>query len=130
MQFSCSKCPFGTNSKSEQLFHEALHTEPLLSYSNEEQSSKKKPIVQYKCPVCHKLYAKASLRCHLRIHTSERPYICSICGMGFVRKNNWILHMKNHPKKEIKRTEKEEVKMAQGERPFLCSTCGASFKRR
>lgn len=130
MEFSCTKCPFGTNSKSEHLFHEALHTEPLLTNTNEEKSSKKKAIPQYKCPVCDKLYAKASLRCHLRVHTSERPYVCTICGMAFVRKNNWMLHTKNHKSKELKAKKKEEIKAAQGERPFLCSTCGATFKRR
>lgn len=131
-KFICTKCPFSTDSKSELLFHEALHTEPLVFYPNEAEghSSKKKPIYQFQCPVCDKFYAKASLRCHLRMHTSERPYVCSVCGVSFVRKNNWMVHMKNHKRKEIKRIEKEQIKVAQGDRPFLCSTCGASFKRK
>lgn len=127
-QFSCTQCPFSTDSQSELLFHEALHTAPVIE--EEPHSSKKKPIYQYKCPVCNKLYPKASLRFHLRVHTSERPYVCSVCGAGFVRKTHWNVHVENHKRKEIKQTEKETIKVVQGDRPFLCSTCGASFKRK
>lgn len=127
-QFSCTICPFSSNSQSELLFHEALHTEPILEEQG--QSLRKKPIYQYKCPICEKLYPKASLRYHLRVHTSERPYACSVCGAGFVRKSHWNVHVQNHERKETRETEKEKMKVAQGDRPFLCCTCGASFKRK
>lgn len=125
----CSQCPFSSNSRSEFLFHKALHTDPHLVYPNDEaHSSKKRPIHQYRCPVCDKFFAKASLRYHIRVHTSERPYVCTTCNAGFVRKNNWILHTKNHKEKDVLR--KKKINVVEGGRPFLCSTCGASFNRK
>lgn len=133
-ELSCNQCPFTSSSASELMFHKVLHTDPVMIYPSEEDagSSKQRPVYQYRCPVCEKLYSKASLRCHIRIHTSERPYVCSECNAGFVRKNNWILHMKNHKVEggEKKHKEKIRQKVLEGQRPFLCSTCGASFKRK
>lgn len=125
---SCNICPFSTESSSELLFHKVLHTEPIMVYPNEDQghSSKKRPMPQYKCPICPKMFSKHSLRCHLRIHTKERPYVCDLCNRAFVRKNNWVNHMKNHKNVSNEKITKE----SRGDKPFLCSTCGASFKKR
>ncbi|XP_063922310.1 gastrula zinc finger protein xFG20-1-like [Zophobas morio] len=126
---SCDKCPFSSNSTSELLFHKVLHTEPLVILPDD-KDPKKKPIAQYKCPLCDKFFVKASLQPHLRIHTKERPFVCSICNKGFVRKNNWKLHVRNHERKKEKKLEQKQNQEARGSRPFLCSTCGASFAKK
>ncbi|XP_031351620.1 zinc finger protein 624 [Photinus pyralis] len=129
---ACDQCQYTTDSTSEFLFHKVLHTEPLYVYADEQESAAigKRQIPQYKCPICEKFYVKSSLRCHIRIHTKERPFVCALCNAGFVRKNNWVLHMKNHDKSSIRKLESSNQTAELGERPFLCSTCGASFKKR
>lgn len=118
---------------SELLFHKVLHNEPLLIYSEDGPMEKKHATHKYKCPVCHKFFTKLSLRCHIRLHTKERPYNCGKCDAAFVRKNNWILHMKNCGKcnsdrgKKIKNTPVGDDTI---DKPFLCSTCGARFKKK
>ncbi|KAG5898223.1 hypothetical protein JTB14_005599 [Gonioctena quinquepunctata] len=120
----CEKCPFSSNSTSELIFHVALHDEPLLTYSSDTGTdSKNKPTPRYKCPVCDKLYPRASLHAHIRQHTHERPYVCNICNKAFARKNNLQFHIKNHSRKS-------SVKPVSGDRTFLCSVCGANFKKK
>lgn len=141
----CDQCPFTSESTSELLYHKVLHGEPLLIHPTEKQgpsssssntsSGNRRPIQHFKCPICEKLYEKSSLRCHIRLHTRERPFVCAICGAGFVRKNNWMFHMKCHEKKTDTRTEKRKTSAVEkvtvlGDRPYLCSTCGASFQKK
>ncbi|XP_056634937.1 zinc finger protein 585B [Diorhabda sublineata] len=122
----CEKCPFYSNSISELFFHIALHEEPLVNYQNHTESSLVKAILKYKCPVCENFYPKASLQGHIRQHTQDRPFVCTICGKSFARKNNLQFHMKNHEKK----VEKARLKQAAAETSFLCCTCGANFKKK
>lgn len=119
---SCDKCTYSSSSSSELLFHKTLHSDPLMVMGV--VKGQKKLVAQYKCPSCDKFFVKTSLLGHLRFHTQERPFVCSICNKGFVRKNNWKLHVKNHDQK-YRRKQKED-----GERPYLCSTCGANFKKK
>ena len=48
----------------------------------------KKPPSKYQCNVCEKTYSRAnSLNTHqLREHAKERPFTCTVCGKGFVRR--------------------------------------------
>ncbi|CAH2085992.1 unnamed protein product [Euphydryas editha] len=92
--WNCSQCLFTTDSQAECFFHEVLHTEPSATETD------KKSIVKYACPLCPKSFKKASLRLHLRQHTFERPFICSICGANFTRQSS----LSNHS-----RTEHEDI---------------------
>ncbi|KAK4875516.1 hypothetical protein RN001_011938 [Aquatica leii] len=125
----CDQCQYKTDSTSEYLFHKVLHSEPFYEYLSDSKESKR-ALPQYKCPICEKLFAKPSLRCHLRIHTKERPYICTLCNAGFVRKSNWVVHMTNHDRSNMRKLEKANQVVEFGALPFLCSTCGASFKKK
>lgn len=124
----CEKCQFSTDSISQLLFHEALHGEPV--FVDKEDSSSKRP--HYKCPVCEKVFEKSSLKFHVGLHSKERPYVCDICKAGFIRKNNWIYHVKKHKRSSSSGCLKKKTSGGGevGERPFLCSFCGDSFKKK
>nr|XP_023016267.1 zinc finger protein 252 [Leptinotarsa decemlineata] len=122
----CDKCMFSSNSAAELLFHMALHDQPSLTYSYSSDTgtdTRSKPTPKYKCPVCEKLFPKASLQGHIRQHTQEKPYVCNVCTKSFARKSNLQFHIKNHAR-NIK------VKPVTGPSAFLCSVCGANFKKK
>ena len=51
---------------------------------------------QHLCPFCGRSCAKPSvLEKHLRAHTNERPYPCTVCGFAFKTKSNLYKHRKS-----------------------------------
>ena len=48
---------------------------------------------QFKCKYCPKILKSANnLKFHERYHTGEKPFVCSICGSGFVAKEKLQQH--------------------------------------
>ncbi|XP_011557313.3 zinc finger protein 184 [Plutella xylostella] len=88
--WNCSQCLFRTDSQAECYFHEVLHTDPLIEVHK--LGDEEKVVQKFVCPFCHKAFRKASLKHHIRQHTFERPFACSICCANFTRQSSLSNH--------------------------------------
>ncbi|XP_055599123.1 uncharacterized protein LOC129748498 [Uranotaenia lowii] len=135
ISWQCKICPFSTSSQAEFLYHRILH-DCRVSDGQDEANvaglSKK-----LSCPLCKKQFTKSSLRCHLRQHTNERIFPCSLCPMSFTRKANLKNHVNNihragQPDEEVaggsgEGSARNQVAATDPVPPSICGTCGKTF---
>ncbi|XP_028831766.1 zinc finger and BTB domain-containing protein 41 isoform X2 [Denticeps clupeoides] len=84
---------------------------------------------------------RTTLREHQRIHSGEKPHLCSICGQSFRHGSSYRLHLRVHH--DDKRYECDECgktfirhdhltkhkKIHSGEKAHQCEECGKCFRR-
>ncbi|XP_075220344.1 uncharacterized protein LOC142323896 [Lycorma delicatula] len=88
----CSKCLFTSTSRTELLFHTALHSDPVLSL--DEGTKPQNLVPKYVCPSCPRLFRKDCLKNHIKTHTGERPHACPECGSRFARSDVLNKHIR------------------------------------
>ncbi|XP_078582788.1 uncharacterized protein LOC144865722 isoform X2 [Branchiostoma floridae x Branchiostoma japonicum] len=86
----------------------ALKNPRLLLGINATAKRKKKRGKKQKCPYCPYSVDSRGLTAHVRIHTGEKPFKCSMCDYSACQKVNLDRHMLKHT----------------GEKPFMCGECG------
>lgn len=126
-KWSCSECNRNFSSEKNLKAHERTHS-----------------VKAFNCKVCNEEFAsKNDLNKHVsKSHPNERrPYLCSECGMTFVRNDYLAIHMRRHRgemryhckfcKKRFFRSTDLRVheKYHTNERTHKCEHCDKSFQR-
>ena len=66
-------------------------------------------VKDYECRVCEAEVTDIAV--HMKVHVTEKEFVCSHCPARFRHKNSLIRHMCQHT----------------GERPYACQRCSAAF---
>ena len=107
-----AKKPAANSRQSSMTCHEGEQSE--RNEKTESQNTKTSPSASRKlhsCPHCSKLQPRKYLAEHIRTHTGEKTFPCSVCSKQFSYLGSRNRHLLSHT----------------GEKPFSCTLCSTSF---
>ncbi|GBP27750.1 Zinc finger protein 227 [Eumeta japonica] len=124
--FECKKCQLQFNNESDFTTHRI---------SDDHKNAKSQ------CPICKGYYAPLYLKSHMLRHkpSTEKSYICDVCGKTFVIQNAFTRHRLTHgydlPFKcelcpyrgRFTESLKMHMRSHTGEKPYACSECPRRF---
>ncbi len=87
-----------THSKDSQILCEhCLKVFRARRYLHQHVKKKHSAETSHDCPLCQKhLSGKEELKCHMRLHTGERPLVCAVCSATFRNRSTFNNHRKMH----------------------------------
>jgi KRAB domain-containing zinc finger protein len=104
----------------------------------------------FRCDVCgQELANRQTLASHRRLHTGEKPIVCSVCGLTFHDPSYFWRHCQKHRPSTVNSTSKQaptpcskcgkifgnaelmrvHQRVHSSRRPYVCPKCGDAFKR-
>ncbi|XP_034532656.1 early growth response protein 4-like [Notolabrus celidotus] len=89
---------------------------PKVSRGGRRASKTGLKVKPFPCSVqgCERRFSRSDeLNRHVRIHTGQKPFQCTICARSFSRSDHLTTHTRTHT----------------GEKPFSCDVCGKRFAR-
>ncbi|XP_037498655.1 zinc finger and SCAN domain-containing protein 5B [Rhipicephalus sanguineus] len=80
--YQCDLCPYSTGYKSRELEHRRTHLNA--------------------CTMCaYRTKSESRLCIHQHQHTSNKPFKCKVCSLGFTRKYSLKIHMQRHLESQL-----------------------------
>lgn len=95
-----------------------------------------------KCEICGKMVRNGSMYGHAKLHTEEKPHVCSYCSATFHFKSSLHAHLRKHTKERPIQcrfcdhtfsryeTRLNHERRHTGERPYKCNLCQKDWKDR
>ena len=90
-QYECGRCHKRFNA-----------VEGLIKHEKYSCTAKKRKQNRFMCAHCpYTSNISTNFKNHLLTHSTERPFTCPVCGMGFIQKQNMKNHLVQHNKSKV-----------------------------